>query len=688
MKNWLVIFGILLGVWVQQGISQHARVSPAVERWRQQNDAPPLKVWILLTDKGPNVSERLSTLERQLNPMTRWRRQMHRGSGPLVDESDLPVYPPYLDQIRERVESVVVASRWVNGVSAWVTPAQIEALLKLPFVRRIQPVLRFAVPQPVEVNAVAPGQWQKPGASTRTKLEYGPSFNQLDQINVVKLHDMGYTAKGITIAMLDAGFENLEHETFSHMTIADTWDYPNNDANVENESGQLGEGTHGTYTLSTIGGFTEGMLIGPAFEATYLLYKTEVTDWERHVEEDYWVAAAERAEQHGAWVISSSLGYKDFDSTEVPIEYTWEDMDGNTTIVTKGADRAAQKGLLVITSAGNEGSAPAPQNTLVAPSDGDSVIAAAAVDEFGLRAYFSSVGPAADGRIKPDLAARGVRTYCASPATNQSYAQVSGTSLSCPLVAGAAAVVWQVNPRLTNMQVREALRRTASQADNPDRYLGWGIVNAYEAAFYYTPRIVHQQLPDTIGLRQEYVMEAVVTSRFPLKKDSVVITYRFDNQAWQRQIMQPVNDSLFRATIESPGVPTNFDYYISAVGDSGKGYVPSFAPDVYYTTYLSSDPSSIGEDTPPIATTVYLWPAYPNPFNGGTHARVTVRQKGNYTLSVYNVQGQLVTRLYSGELTPGDHEFTWNPQSRGSGVYYLILKGTSFKQVRKVLYLK
>ncbi len=686
MNRWPLLLMALILSTGQYTLAQTARVSPAVQRWQQQPDSPQMKVWILFTDKGPDIQQRIQEAAARLNPLVRWRRKFQNPEAPLVDEADVPVYEPYVNQVRQRVTRLVVTSRWVNGVSAWLTPDQVDQVRQLPFVRRIQPVRRFIIPELVSVTPVDPGSMRKPATGQNTTLEYGPSYNQLNQINVIKLHEMGYAGNGITIAMLDAGFQNLEHETFSHLKIADTWDFPNNDPNVENQDGQLGEGSHGTYTLSTIGGFTEGMLVGPAYEASYLLYKTEVTNWERHVEEDYWVAGAERAEQHGAWMISSSLGYSTFDSGEG--DYTWEDMDGNTTIVTKGADAAAKKGLLVITSAGNEGSAPVPQNTLVAPSDGDSVIAAAAVDEFGLRASFSSVGPAADGRIKPDLAARGVGTYCASPATNKAYTQVSGTSLSCPLVAGAAAVVWQVNPRLTNMQVREALRRTASQADNPDRYLGWGIVNAYEAAFYYTPRIVHQAFPDTIGLRQEITVEAVVTSRFPLKKDSVVVTYRFDNQSWQRQIMQAVNDTLFQATITTPGIPTNMDYYISAVGDSGKAFVPSFAPEEYFSTYFSSEPSDIAEQPLPVSRQFYLSPAYPNPFNGVTRLKLHVAQKGRVNLAVFNLQGQRVDQLYQGKLSPGDYEFKWNPHRVGSGVFYVVLKGERDFQTRKVLYIK
>jgi len=167
--------------------------------------------------------------------------------------------------------------------------------------------------------------------------------------------------------------------------------------------------------------------------------------------------------------------------------YTWQDMDGNTTIVTRGADLAASRGILVVNSAGNEGaSSPSIENTLIAPADGDSVLSIGSVTSSGSRSSFSSMGPTADGRIKPDVMARGSQTLCASVNDTTSYSRVSGTSLSCPLVAGAAALVLQANPNYTNMDIIEALRNTASQATNPDNAYGWGIIDAFQAANYYT----------------------------------------------------------------------------------------------------------------------------------------------------------------------------------------------------------
>jgi len=294
------------------------------------------------------------------------------------------------------------------------------------------------------------------------------------------------------VAILDTGvaFENNgiygQAPDLAGTSFVAGWDFVNGDSIVWDEPGQMGSGYHGTWTLSALAGYKEGFLIGPAYGADFLLAKTENTDWERHIEEDAWIAGAEWADSLGADIISSSLGYLD-EFTNGDTNYTWQNMDGNTTIVTKGADLAAGRGILVVNSAGNEGSSsPTIENTLIAPADGDSVLAIGSVTSTGARSGFSSMGPTVDGRIKPDVMARGSQTLCASVWDTTSYSQVDGTSLSCPLVAGAAALILQANPMYTNMDIIEALRSTASQAGNPDNAYGWGIIDAFQAANYFT----------------------------------------------------------------------------------------------------------------------------------------------------------------------------------------------------------
>jgi subtilisin family serine protease len=283
---------------------------------------------------------------------------------------------------------------------------------------------------------------------------------------------MGYSGAGVVLAMLDTGFYK-DHEAFAD-AIADgrllaEWDFINDDGNTQNESGDdLFQHFHGTATWSAAGGFHEGELIGPAYGASFLLAKTEDVTGETPVEEDNWAAAAEWADLHGADVISSSLGYLDW--------YTYEDMDGDTAVTTIAADIAVSRGIAVCNSAGNEGNSD--WYYIIAPADGDSVIAVGAVNVFGELAGFSSHGPTYDGRIKPDVLACGDGTYCAyTPETGGTYGWASGTSLSCPLVAGAAALILEARPQWSPTTVREALRNTADHASSPDNDYGWGIID-------------------------------------------------------------------------------------------------------------------------------------------------------------------------------------------------------------------
>ena len=441
-----------------------------------------ITAWIFFTDKGSNLEQKIIEVKQNLLPNSYERRLRSRPAERLVDVYDLPVEKAYIKQISTLVKRIRHKSRWLNAVSVEVSKEEIESIARLPFVKKIDLVFQKDEPikDTVENSLV---KIQQPAAVD--SLNYGPSFDQCNQINVVALHNLGYDGSGVVVAMLDAGFNNLDHQALRHLNILHTWDFVNGDSIVEDEPGQMGTGNHGTYTLSALAGFKEDQLIGPAYGASFLLAKTENTDYERHIEEDNWVAGAEWADSLGADIISSSLGYRD-GFTLPDTNYTWEDMDGNTTIVTIAADIAASRGILVVNSAGNEGSAADDINTLVAPADGDSVLAVGAVYSSGALVSFSSMGPTADGRIKPDVVARGVGTYCASSSDTSGYLPVSGTSLSCPLVAGASALILQANPTFSNMDIINALKNTASQAQTPNNEYGWGIINAYQAAFYLT----------------------------------------------------------------------------------------------------------------------------------------------------------------------------------------------------------
>ncbi len=304
----------------------------------------------------------------------------------------------------------------------------------------------------------------------------------MEIINAPIAHDSGYKGQGVMIASFDAGFDNLSHPVFDSIRARGlrTYDFVNHDTNVANENGQMGDGSHGTATLSLIAGYKPGNLISPAFRSRYILAKTENTDSETPLEEDNWIAAAEWADSLGADIITSSLGYLGMDQGSSHT-YDWTWMNGDSCVITKGADLAVNKGIIVCNSAGNEGFH-STHNTLMAPADADSVITVGSVNSNKQRSAFSSVGLSTDGRIKPDICALGNGNIVAESGSGSTgYSSGSGTSFSCPMTAGVCAVILSANHSLTPMQVRQLLIQTADSTSAPNRRRGWGLINCWES---------------------------------------------------------------------------------------------------------------------------------------------------------------------------------------------------------------
>jgi subtilisin family serine protease len=443
------------------------------------------KVWVFFRDKGPDPSARMGEIRLTTLAIARRAR---RGATRGVTVEDVPLLPAYASAVAASVTRVRQRVAWLNAMSVEATADQIEAIERLPFVAGVDVVRGYRRRDDDEgrTRAQAAETPAKTPAKTPARsfaFDYGPSTGQLTQIGVPAAHDLGLHGEGVMVAVFDTGFDTLFHEAFAAMSIVDRHDFVNGDDDVAN-GGDRGEGSHGTATLSVLGGYAPGHLIGPAFNATFLLAKTEDTSSETPVEEDNWAAAAEWAEARGADVISSSLGYLTYDPG-FP-SYTADDMNGQTAISTHAADLAGERGVVVVNSAGNAGPSTL-HNTLGAPADGRLVLTVGAVTSLGLRATFSSVGPTADGRIKPDVAAQGVAVITAAPGTPSGYTSLNGTSFSCPLTAGVVALVLQARPSATVSEVEDVLRATASQAAQPDNLLGWGIVNAGRAVQVVAP---------------------------------------------------------------------------------------------------------------------------------------------------------------------------------------------------------
>ncbi len=434
-----------------------------------------LKVWIYFADKGissrESLKKNLNKIRQSLDEHCLWRRRKVRSKKNLVDVQDLPLFPPYIQKIAPLVKRVRTTSRWLNALSVETATPQISSLSRLDCIHKIDLVLSFRREDRISRPETRLTQEEE----NTIHINYGPSYLQLAQINVPPLHRLGYSGKGVRVCLMDTGFRK-SHEVFQHVNIIDEWDFVNNDNDVAQDLFNPDDYTdsHGTGTWSVLGGYKPGELVGPAYGADFLLAKTETTRFEMPIEEDYWVAGIEWAERLGAEVVSSSLGYTDW--------YSFEDMDGQTAVTTRAANRAASLGVVVVNSVGNERNNP--WGHLIAPSDGFDVIAAGAVDDSGLLASFSSPGPSADGRIKPEVCARGVDNWLAGNSLdgNDQYMEGSGTSFSAPLVSGVAALLLEIHRGWTPAQVRSALLSTADRSQNPDNDYGWGIINAFAAA--------------------------------------------------------------------------------------------------------------------------------------------------------------------------------------------------------------
>lgn len=487
-KNYLLVFMLSVFILSFNGSIESVNINKISKTLREElslksNDEKNL-IWITFTDKG-RISDRLSHPESFLTKRAIDRRMKVKPLNSLIDYSDLPVNISYINSVKESGIEIKNASKWFNSVSCYATKVQIELIVNADFVSKADIVKTFRKnhedielvknnPVIKEDNNIIP--------NNTYSFNYGSSLNQMQIINAPIAHDSGYMGQGVLIASFDAGFDNLQHPSFDSIRSRGfrTYDFVNHDTNVANEFGQMGDGSHGTQTLSLVGGYKPGSLISPAFRSSYILAKTENTESETPLEEDNWIAAAEWADSLGADIITSSLGYIAMDGGSSH-SYDWQWMNGDSCLITIGADLAVNKGIIVCNSAGNEGFN-STHNTLGAPSDGDSVIAVGSVNSDKKRSSFSSVGLSVDGRIKPDVVALGNGNIVAQPgAGNTGYTSGSGTSFSCPMTAGVCAVILSANPNITPMQMRQILSQTADSSFAPNRRRGWGLINCWEA---------------------------------------------------------------------------------------------------------------------------------------------------------------------------------------------------------------
>lgn len=413
------------------------------------NAQNPTEFRVYLKDKGSS-RELLESPESFLSTAALSRRALQNIP---LKTSDLPIAKEYKKALKELGAIPMAHSKWLNYI--YVSHPQPQLIASLPFVERIEFPKRH--------------QSFLCGVNSGDTLDYGYARGQVEMLNGHLLHEEGYTGTGITIAVIDAGYEGfLQSSAFDSLRIAQrlrgTYNYITKDTNVF-----LGQGSHGTSVLSIMAANLADTIIGTAPDANYWLFTTENIHQETPLEMDHWVMAAEFADSVGAHVINTSLSYQTFDD---PLDnYSYSDMDGNTTVITKAADLAAAKGILVVAGAGNEGESSQPH--IAAPADGDSVLTVGAVDWQGAYAPLSSIGPSFDNRVKPDVMAQGYPTTLIDGTGN--FSADFGTSYAAPIVAGLAACLIEAYPAKHSEEVANYIRGSAHLHATPNDSMGYGI---------------------------------------------------------------------------------------------------------------------------------------------------------------------------------------------------------------------
>ncbi len=666
------------------------------------------KFWVYFTDKGSVTDIRHGALSRSspayeiastiVQPRALVRRAKALPKDSLLSVGDLPVYGPYIDAICAAGGVPARESRWLNAASFRLTNQQADRVKAFWFVQKVEPVVVFHG-RKIERGV----EFFRPFEKANT-MNYGPSFAQEEMINVPALHSIGITGRGVLVGMLDSGFRWRTHEALSTRTVIAEHDFIFNDDTTANQANDRSDQDfHGTLTMSLVGGYMPGILVSPAFNASFILGKTEDVRSETRVEEDNWAAAIEWMEAMGVDVVSSSLGYDIFDDGT---GYSWDngDFNGRTSVTARAAVIAARLGVVVCTAMGNETNGDGITGTLITPADADSILSVGAVSFARELAGFSSTGPTSDGRIKPDVVAPGVRgMMCAVPPNSYSTG-IQGTSLATPMVAGAAALLLAARPELTAIQVRDAFRSTADTVDvanhptSPNNFTGWGLVNAFNAALSFGP--IFSDLVDARVAHTQSVVSTIVVSKFGLNTNTINLRYAVGSDTNYSTIPMSLDSSMFfptsgRYSVTIPQLPIGvLVRFTIAANDSGDHVYQSPSPvteSVWQIRYGFEGAQRVSTAAQQGGNTI-LYQNFPNPF--GFRNRTTTIRFGPLgsefvTLKIFNVLGQEVATVLNNPVDAAPIlEVLFDGRNLPSGVYFYRLSTPSCTAMRKMVLIR
>ena len=637
------------------------------------------KSFIYFKDKGIDKTAQLSKSSHEyhqavslLSERSIKRRIKNFGEN-IITYEDLPIKSEYIEAINSSGAKIVWKLKWFNALSAYLTEKQFTEISSFAFVDKIEKVktIDYRRDEKLETSL-----HKRVGVSnSKYNLNYGPSLAQVELSDVPIIHDAGFSGEGVLIGILDAGFAWQDHPALQSRDILAERDFVNGDDITDD-----GDASHGTAVFSLIGGFDEGNIIGPAFDAQYVLAKTEYIYSETHVEEDNYAAALEWMDSIGVDIATTSLGYSEFDEGEG--DYTYADMDGKTTIVTRASELAFSRGILTISSAGNEGNKS--WKYITAPSDGFNTLAVGAVSSDGSLAAFSSVGPTSDGRIKPEFVTQGVGCYHARAYSND-YKYGSGTSYSAPIASGIASQLLSAFPYLSNEQLRKTLILASDSLNNPNNKYGYGLLSAKRALEYPNIKLA--------GTYEFPSINKLFLDSLGVFEDSVFILYTINSEEKiYRSKMVNRGNSIYSFYYEGDlfdKVNFEFEYLDSTL-------VLKYSPPEGKYSFINGTTDviiDINGSSNPIFNDFKLSQNYPNPFNPLTRFELSVPEEMFVSIVVYNILGQKVKTITTGYLKPGAFQYYWDGSNDfggkvSTGVYIYSASSKTKITSKKMVFLK
>jgi subtilisin family serine protease len=642
---------------------------------------PQDKYFIYFKDKGADknfiLSKSSAEYQSALNSLTEKaieRRKKNLGEE-IIRYEDLPINQNYINELENLGIRIIHGLNWFNCVSAIVPADKIHLIKSLPFVQSVEPVRKLLYKREFESQSAF-----RENSQNYSTNNYGLSSTQLNLSDIPIVHSKGIDGRNVLIGLLDSGFDWQRHQSLNTRNIIAEYDFVFDDSITANQQQDVpGQDFHGTLVFSIIGGYKDSTLIGAAYNSSFLLAKTEYIGSETHVEEDNYAAALIWMENLGVDITSSSLGYSEFDTGEG--SYTYQDMNGKTTIVTKAVELAFERGVVTFTSAGNEGNSK--WKYITAPADGFNVIAVGSVDAQNQLASFSSVGPTSDGRIKPEVVAMGVSVYGALAGTTNDYRSANGTSTSAPIAAGVGALLLSKFPHLQNSQVRKIILESSSNSQSPNNQIGYGLISAKNALEFPNLR----QLNGNFILNKIFFDQNKINSSVKLhlaEYGSSFITYDFNT----------FKDDSYEFILPSFSNGNRLEFYFTYQDSSGNTVrVPSNKnyQMIYGSLNISLNLNLLLNNLDYTVSDIY-----PNPFLPLKHKtiRIKYRSSGNelFSLSIIDAAGRSIKQIKQTSF-PGENIVEWNGYSDdgtvcASGVYYFLISLNGKEFGKKLILLK